>query len=41
MIMKRIFTLIILSIMIYKTTFSQVKGGFEAIVNVPLGMGIQ
>ena len=40
MAQKRIFTLIILFIMICKTTFSEVKGGFEAIVNVPLGMGI-
>lgn len=40
MIKKRIFTLSILFIMICKTTFSEVKGGFEAIVNVPLGMGI-
>lgn len=40
MAQKRTFTLIILFIMICKTTFSEVKGGFEAIVNVPLGMGI-
>ena len=40
MINKRIFTFIILFITIYKTTFTEVKGGFEAIVNVPLGMGI-
>lgn len=40
MIKKRIFTLIILLIMICKTTFTEVKGGFEAIVNVPIGMGI-
>ena len=40
MIKKRIFTPSILFIMICKTTFSEVKGGFEAIVNVPLGMGI-
>lgn len=40
MAQKRIFTLIILFIMICKTTFSEAKGGFEAIVNVPLGMGI-
>ena len=40
MVQKRIFTLIIIFIMICKTTFSEVKWGFEAIVNVPLGMGI-
>lgn len=40
MIKIRIFTLIILFIMICKTTFTEVKGGFEAIVNVPIGMGI-
>ncbi|WP_300754008.1 hypothetical protein [uncultured Brachyspira sp.] len=40
MIKKRIFTLIILLIMICKTTFTEVKGGFESIVNVPIGMGI-
>ncbi|MEI0516972.1 hypothetical protein [Brachyspira murdochii] len=40
MIKKRIFILIILLITICKTTFTEVKGGFEAIVNVPIGVGI-
>ena len=37
---KKYIIFIILLISTYKTSFSEIKGGFEAIINVPLGMGI-
>lgn len=37
---KKHIIFIILLISTYKTSFSEIKGGFEAIINVPLGIGL-